>query len=68
MDLDGRDNTLGLALTQGFPVLAPCVMKDYTDFIRPLAVRLASVLYAGSVITSGADPLGLFLFPSIAGD
>ena len=32
------------------------------DDIRPLAVRPASILLAGSVILSEAEPLGLFHF------
>ena len=38
-----------------FPAIA-----DYIMFIRPLAVRLASILGSGLAIMSEADPLGLF--------
>lgn len=34
-------------------------LKNYVDCIRPMAVRLASVLETGSAIMSEADPLGL---------
>ena len=34
-------------------------LNNYVDCIRPMAVRLASVLETGSVTMSEADPLGL---------
>lgn len=43
----------------GCLVLELSRLKNYVDCIRPMAVRLASILETGSVTMSEADPLGL---------